>query len=83
MSQSFLIQSFTKVRKIQYGRLLKGAHMMNIIQGYVESKIEYKYRTIHETLYVLENQKCGLLSRRASVELGVVRLIDEITEINL
>ena len=36
-------------------------------------------RTIHETLYVLENQICGLLSRRASVALGVVILISEIT----
>ena len=47
-----------------------------------ESKIKYKDRTIYETLYILENQKCCLLSRRTLVELGVVRLIGEITQIN-
>ena len=61
--------------------VLKGANMMNI-KGCIESKIKYKDRTLHETLYVLENQKCGLLSRRVSIALGIVRLIGEITEIN-
>ena len=57
--------------------------MMNIkVKGCVECNITYKDRTIHKTLYVLENQICGLLSRRASVALRVVRLIVEITEIN-
>ena len=61
---------------------------MNIkVKGYVECKIKYKDKTIHETLYVLENQICGLLSRihilyRALVALGVIRLIGKITEIN-
>ena len=31
----------------------------------------------------IENQICGLLSCRASVALGVVRLIGEITEIHI
>ena len=57
--------------------------MMNIkAKGCVESKSMYKDRTIHKTLYVLENQKFGLLSGRTSVELGVVGLIGEITVIN-
>ena len=44
--------------------------MMNIkVNGCVESKIKYKDRIIHEILYDLENQKCGLLSRIVSVEL--------------
>ena len=45
--------------------ILKGANMMNIKKGCFECNIKYKDRTIHETLYVLENQICGLLSRIA------------------
>ena len=74
-------ESLPKLEKCN--TVLKGANMMNIkVKGCVECNITYKDRTIHEALYVLENQICGLLSRRASVALGVVRLIGEITEIN-
>ena len=33
-------------------------------------------RTTTETVYVLDNQRCSLLSKRASIELGVVNHID-------
>ena len=66
------------VYRTVYGN--KDANMMNInVRRCVYCKIKYTDRTIHETLYVLENQICGLLSRRDSVALGVVRLIGEIT----
>ena len=72
-------ESLPKLEKCN--TVLKGANMMNIkVKGCVECNITDKDRTIHETLYVQENQRCGLLSCRASVALGVVRLIGEITE---
>ena len=74
-------ESLPKLEKCS--TVLKGANMMNIkVKRCVECNIKYKYRTIHEILYVLGNQISGLLSRRASVALGVVRLIGEITKIN-
>ena len=75
-------ESLPKLEKCS--TVLKGANMMNIkVKGCFECNIKYKDRTIHDTLYVLENQIFGVLSCRASVALGVVRLIGEITEIHI
>ena len=53
-------ESLPKLEKCS--TLLKGANMMNIkVKVCVECKIKYKDRTIHETLYVIENKICGLL----------------------
>eukprot|EP00745_Piridium_sociabile_P020652 TRINITY_DN31884_c0_g2_i1.p2 TRINITY_DN31884_c0_g2~~TRINITY_DN31884_c0_g2_i1.p2 ORF type:complete len:131 (+),score=22.88 TRINITY_DN31884_c0_g2_i1:417-809(+) len=46
--------------------------------GTLHVTLDYCDRTIQETVYVLNNQPCSLLSRRAGVELGIVKRVDAI-----
>ena len=42
--------------------------------------MSYHGRTMTETVYVLSDQPCSLLSKRACVELGIVRCIDTLAK---
>ncbi|CAH3166935.1 unnamed protein product, partial [Porites lobata] len=48
-----------------------------------ESTLKYRQSKLTELIYVVHNQKCSLLSRRACVELGLVRHANkDVEEVN-
>ena len=53
--------------------------MMDIeIKGVLDSELIYNGKTIKEKIYVLQKQTLGLLSRKASIELGLIKLIGKV-----
>ena len=48
--------------------------------GTLKVNLSYHGRTMTETVYILSDQPCSLLSKRACVELGIVRCIDTLAK---
>ena len=48
------------------------------VLGYFVGKLSYKEKEIEEEIYVIKNQTTGLLSRNASMKLGMITLINEV-----
>ena len=48
--------------------------------GTLKVNFSYHCRTMTETVYVLSDQPCLLLSKQACVELGIVRRIDTLAK---
>ena len=70
-----------------YNKLLPTLKKTNIIlrgpnnteinaKGYLETLITHKGKIIKEDIFILEKQMTGLLSRKASIEFDIVRLVD-------
>ena len=53
------------------------------VLGYFVGKLSYKEKEIEEEIYVIKNQTTGLLSRNASVKLGMITLINEVKKESL
>ena len=53
------------------------------VLGYFVGKLSYKEKEIEEEIYVIKNQTTGLLSRNASVKLGMIILINEVKKESL
>ena len=59
--------------------ILKGPNNTHIeVIGCFDAIVTYKGKSMKEEIFILEKQTVGLLSRRLSVGLGIVKLIDEI-----
>ena len=57
--------------------ILRGPNNTEInANGYLEAFITYKGKTIKEDIFILEKQMTGLLSRKVSIELDIVKLVD-------
>ena len=53
------------------------------VKGQFHATLKYGLTSITEPVYVLHNQKCSLLSRKACVELGLVmRASKDVEEVN-
>ena len=83
----FKIDTGASVSVMPYNKLLPILKKTNIIlrgpnnteinaKGYLEALITYKGKTIKEDIFILEKQMTGLLSRKASIELDIVKLVD-------
>ena len=70
-------KSLPKMR--QSTTILKGPNNTHIeVIGCFDAIVYYKGKSMKEEIFILEKQTVGLLSRRLSVGLGIVKLIDEI-----
>ena len=59
--------------------ILKGPNNTHIeVIGCFDAIVTYKGKSMKEEIFILEKQTVGLLSRRLSVGLGIVKLIDDI-----
>ena len=67
-------QSLERSKKILRGQ---GGVILSPL-GTLNVELKYHDRTINETVYILDNQSCSLLSRKACVELGIVKRIDSV-----
>ena len=53
------------------------------MKGLFYTTLKYRESKLTEPIYVVLNQKCSLLSRRARVELGLIRCSDkDVEEVN-
>ena len=53
------------------------------MKGLLYATLKYRQSKLTEPIYVVHNQKCSLLSRRACVELGLIRRADkDVDEMN-
>ena len=48
------------------------------IKGILDSELIYNEKSIKEKIYVLQKQTIGLISRKASIELGLIKLIGKV-----
>ena len=50
------------------------------VKGLFYATLKYRQSKLTEPIYVVHNQNCSLLSRRACVELGLIRRADKVVE---
>jgi hypothetical protein len=62
-------------------QILRGPGGTNLeVLGMLQASLRYKDRTITEPIYVIQNQPCSLLSRKACVDLTLLKRINEVSE---
>ncbi|XP_033639876.1 uncharacterized protein K02A2.6-like [Asterias rubens] len=52
------------------------------VKGMLTATLQYSERKITERLYVIQNQRCSLLSKRACVNLGLIKRVNEVKQIS-
>ena len=71
-------QSLERSKKILHG---PGGVILSP-RGTLNVELKYHDRTINETVYILDNQPCSLLSRKACIELGIIKRIDSVIAVS-
>lgn len=71
------------VELTQTSQILRGPGNTQLpVKGLFSATLKYRQSAITEPIHVLHNQKCSLLSRRACVELGLIRRADKDVEVD-
>lgn len=77
------IQWLQDVELTQTSQILRGPGNTQLpVKGLFSATLKYRQSAITEPIHVLHNQKCSLLSRRACVELGLIRRADKDVEVD-
>ena len=68
-------QQLVKTQQVLKG---PGGILLSVV-GEFKATLEYRNRSLTESVYVLRNQPCSLLSRKACVDLGLIFHVDEVS----
>ena len=78
------VQWLQDVELTKTSQVLRGPGYTQLpVKGLFYTTLKYRESKLTEPIYVVHNQKCSLLSRRACVELGLIRRADkDVEEVN-
>jgi len=75
------VQWLQDVELTKASQVLRGpGNSQRPVKGLFYATLKYRQSKLTEPIYVVHNQKCSLLSRRACVELGLIRRADKDVE---